>query len=91
MRLTKENEMHTKIVLWGMAPSGKTSFLEILYNMAKEENLDIRPTSDLTKISTTSGATLYFDRAIFQSTLGSNEFYHVHTVPGVKRLTPISI
>ncbi|MFX1376178.1 MAG: hypothetical protein ACFFA0_10220, partial [Promethearchaeota archaeon] len=89
VKLAKDNEIHTKILLWGMAPSGKTSFLEILHNMAKEENIDIRPTSDLAKISMASGATLYFDRAIFQSTLDSNEFYHVYTVPGVKRLARV--
>jgi GTPase SAR1 family protein len=78
-----------KILLWGMAASGKTSFLEILYNMTKEQNLDIKPTSDLVKISMASGATLYFDRAIFQSTLDSNEFYFVYTVPGPKRFSPL--
>ncbi len=88
-RITKENELNTKILLLGMSPSGKTSFLEILYKMTKEEYLDIKPTSELIKISMASGGTLYFDKAVFQSTLDSNEFYEVITVPGQRRFAPL--
>ncbi len=67
-----------------MAGSGKTTILETLYNLTKEGNREIIPVSDLQKIDRTSGATLYFDRGIFQSTQKRKVYYRVYTVAGQK-------
>ena len=78
-----------KILLWGISGSGKTEFLDILYRMAQEEDLDIEPTGNLTKISGENGSTLYFDRGIFQSKTNQNIYYHIYTAAGGFRFSPL--
>ncbi|MBD3342060.1 MAG: hypothetical protein GF353_23370 [Candidatus Lokiarchaeota archaeon] len=78
-----------KILYWGMAGSGKTTIVDTLYRITKENQKDVEPVGDLTKISMSSGATLYFDRGIFRSTAETKVMYHVYTVAGQKRYSPL--
>ncbi|MHA1344289.1 MAG: ADP-ribosylation factor-like protein [Promethearchaeota archaeon] len=78
-----------KILYWGMGGSGKTTIVDTLYRLTKEQKRDIEPTGNLTKISMASGSTLYFDRGIFQSTKQRKVFYHVYTVAGQSRFSPL--
>lgn len=72
-----------------MGGSGKTTIVDTLYRLTKEDDKDIKPTGELTKISMESGSTLYFDRGIFQSTKQRKVFYHVYTVAGQSRFSPL--
>ena len=63
----KNGNIYLKIVYYGMGGSGKTTILETLYQLTKDGKREIVPVSDLQKIDRASGATLYFDRGIFQS------------------------
>ncbi len=82
---------YLKIVYYGMAGSGKTTILETLYKLTKDGNREIIPVSDLQKIDRTSGATLYFDRGIFQSTKKRKVYYRVYTVAGQKGFSSLRI
>lgn len=79
--------LYIKIVYWGTGGCGKTTILETLYQLTRENQLDIIPTSSLTKISRASGATLYFDRGLFQSVKQKKIFYQVYTVAGQHSFT----
>ncbi|MHA2183277.1 MAG: ADP-ribosylation factor-like protein, partial [Promethearchaeota archaeon] len=81
--------IYLKIVYYGMGGSGKTTILETLYQLTKDGNTEIVPVSDLQKIDRTSGATLYFDRGIFQSTKKRKIYYKVYTVAGQKSFSPL--
>jgi len=72
-----------------MAGSGKTTILETLYKITKESKKDIEPVEDLKKIEKASGATLYFDRGLFQSTKQKKNFYRVFTVAGQSSFSPL--
>lgn len=72
-----------------MGGSGKTTIVDSLYRITKDKKKDIEPTGNLTKISMASGSTLYFDRGIFQSTKQPKVFYHVYTVAGQNRFSPL--
>jgi len=85
----KDGSIFLKIVYYGMAGSGKTTILETLYELTKDGNREIIPVSDLQKIDRTSGATLYFDRGIFQSTKKKKVYYRVYTVAGQKSFSPL--
>jgi signal recognition particle receptor subunit beta len=89
VQITADNKVLIKILYWGMAGSGKTTILDTLYRLTKEDQKDISPTGNITKIAMAKGATLYFDRGIFQSTTQSKVFYHVYTVAGQSRFTPL--
>jgi len=52
---------------------------------------EITPVSDLQKIDRISGATLYFDRGIFQSTKKKKVYYRVYTVAGQKGFSSLRI
>ena len=83
-------EAFFKIVYWGCAGSGKTTIVDTLHKLTTEKIFDrIKPTGEITKIAKESGATLYFDRGIFQSVKHSNIFYHVYTVAGQQSLGPL--
>ena len=88
VKVTTDNKIYIKILYWGRAGSGKTTILNTLYRLTREETKDISPISEITKIDRTSGATLYFDRCIFQSREQKQVFYHIYTVAGQK---PFSI
>ena len=89
VQITADGKVYLKILYWGMAGSGKTTILDTLYKITKEQKKDIIPTGNLTKIAMASGATMYFDRGIFQSTNQNKFFYHVYTVAGQHRFSPL--
>ena len=72
-----------------MGGSGKTTIVDTLYRLTKEQKRDIAPTGNLLKVSMKSGSTLYFDRGIFQSTKQKKVYYHVYTVAGQSRFSPL--
>ncbi len=74
-----------KLLYWGPAASGKTTCLSTLYRLTQTGDLDVKPVGDFKSISMATGATLYFDRGVFQSTHDSKVFYHTYTVAGQKR------
>lgn len=47
------------------------------------------PQGNLVKISMASGSTLYFDRGIFQSNRRNSIFWHIYTVAGQNRFSPL--
>jgi len=85
----KNGNIYLKIVYYGMGGSGKTTILETLYQLTKDGKREIVPVSELQKIDRTSGATLYFDRGIFQSKKKKKVYYRVYTVVGQKSFSPI--
>jgi len=89
VRITHDNNKYVKILYWGMGGSGKTTILDTLYRLTREENKDITPRGTLHKISAPSGSTLYFDRVIFHSTKVNKVYYHVYTVGGLSRFYPL--
>jgi len=89
VRVTADHRIYIKILYWGMASSGKTTIVDTLYRLTKEQKKDIEPTGNLTKIAMASGSTLYFDRGIFQSTKEQKVYYHVYTVAGQSRFSPL--
>lgn len=89
VRFTADHKVYIKILYWGMGGSGKTTIVDTLYRLAEEQEKEIVPTGNLTKISMASGSTLYFDRGIFQSTKQEKVFYHVYTVAGQSRFSPL--
>ena len=84
VRISKEKIL-IKILLWGMAGSGKTTIIDTIYRFTKENEKDIAPTGKVTKVAMASGSTLYFDRGIFQSKKRDDIFYHIYSVAGQKR------
>lgn len=89
MVLYKDGKIYLKIVYWGMGGSGKTTILKTLYRITKESKKDIVPVGELQIIEKASGATLYFDRGLFQSTKQREVFYRTYTIPGQKAFTPL--
>jgi signal recognition particle receptor subunit beta len=89
VRFTADHKVYIKILYWGMAGSGKTTIVDTLYRLTKEQKKDIEPTGNLTKIAMASGSTLYFDRGIFNSTKQRKVYYHVYTVAGQSRFSPL--
>lgn len=89
VRFTADHKVYIKLLYWGMGGSGKTTIVDTLYKLTKEQKKEIEPTGELTKISMASGSTLYFDRGIFQSTKQQKVFYHVYTVAGQSRFSPL--
>ncbi len=89
MVLYKDGKIYLKIVYWGMGGSGKTTILKTLYRITKESKKDIVPVGELQIIEKASGATLYFDRGLFQSTKQKEVFYRTYTIPGQKAFTPL--
>jgi GTPase SAR1 family protein len=84
MAQNKDGNIFLKIVYYGMAGSGKTTILQTLYDLTKEGKRELIPVVELQKIDKKSGATLYFDRGIFQSTKKKKIYYRVYTVAGQK-------
>jgi len=89
MVLYKDGKVYLKIVYWGMGGSGKTTILKTLFRITKENKKDIVPIGDLQIIEKASGATLYFDRGLFQSTKQEKVYYRVYTVAGQKGFSPL--
>jgi mutual gliding-motility protein MglA len=90
VRINKAGEVFVKLLYWGCAGSGKTTAVDTLYRLTKETKTErFVPTGNLTKIAMASGSTLYFDRGIFQSKKQNKIFYHVYTVAGQTRFSPL--
>jgi len=89
VRVTTDKKIYIKILVWGITGSGKTEYLEILYRMAKEENIDIVSIDNLIKLSMDSGSTLYFDRGLYQSKKNRDIYFHIYTVAGQSRFSPL--
>lgn len=89
MVLYRDGKVYLKVVYWGMGGSGKTTILKTLYKITKESKKDIVPIGELQIIEKASGATLYFDRGLFQSTKQKKVYYRVYTVAGQKGFTPL--
>ncbi len=87
----KDGNIYLKIVYYGMAGSGKTTILETFHKLTKDGKKEIIPVSDIQKIDRTSGATLYFDRGIFQTTKNKKVYYRVYTVAGQKGFSSLRI
>lgn len=84
-----DNKVFIKILYWGSAASGKTTAVDTLYHLTETQKLDVVPTGNLVKIAMASGSTLYFDRGVFQSAKKSSIFFHVYTVAGQARFSPL--
>jgi len=91
MVLYKNGKVYLKIVYWGMGGSGKTTILKTLYRLTKETKQDILPVGNLQIIGRDSGATLYFDQGIFQSTKEKKAYYRVFTVAGQRSFSPLRV
>ena len=89
VRLTADHKVFIKILYWGMGGSGKTTIVDTLYRLTKEQKKEIEPKGNITKIAMAGGATLYFDRCVFQSSKQRKVFYHVYTVAGQSRFSPL--
>lgn len=89
MVLYRDGKVYLKVVYWGMGGSGKTTILKTLYKITKESKKDIVPIGELQIIEKASGATLYFDRGLFQSTKQKKVYYRVYTVAGQKGFYPL--
>ena len=89
MVLYRDGKVYLKVVYWGMGGSGKTTILKTLYKITKESKKDIVPIGELQIIEKASGATLYFDRGLFQSTNQKKVYYRVYTVAGQKGFSPL--
>jgi len=84
-----DNKVFIKILYWGSAASGKTTAVDTLYHITEREKMDFIPTGNLVKIAMASGSTLYFDRGVFQSAKKASIFFHVYTVAGQSRFSPL--
>ena len=89
VQITADNKIHIKILYWGIAGCGKTTIVDTLYRMTKELDKGIEPVGNLTKISSASGATLYFDRGIFHSKKSPQVYYRIFTVAGQISFAPL--
>ena len=89
MVIYKDGKIYLKLVYWGMGASGKTTILKTLYRITKESKKDIVPIGELQIIEKASGATLYFDRGLFQSTKNKEVYYRVYTVAGQRGFSPL--
>ncbi len=85
VKFTNNHEISIKILIWGIESSDKTKYVDTLYRMSEEQNIDIKPTGNLIKITLSNGSDLYFDRWIFQSKKHSKVRYHVYTVASHRR------
>ncbi len=84
-----DNKIFIKILYWGSAASGKTTAVDTLYSITETQKMDVKPTGNLVKIAMASGSTLYFDRGVFQSTKKDSIYFHVYTVAGQTRFSPL--
>jgi len=88
-RVNKKGEILLKIVYWGCAGSGKTTSVDTLFKLVEEGDYNIDIVINLKKIDMKSGSTLYFDRGVFRSKIQEKIYYHVYTVAGQVRFSPL--
>ncbi|MBD3255907.1 MAG: hypothetical protein GF383_12495 [Candidatus Lokiarchaeota archaeon] len=89
MFYTSDNKLYFKIIYYGMGGSGKTTILDTLYQITRTYNKSIIPIGDITKIDKASGATLYFDKGLFESTRQNQIYYQIFTVAGQTSYAPL--
>lgn len=91
----QDQETRIKILYWGMAGSGKTTSVDTLYSITKNQKKErgqliaIEPKEELKKIGKKDGSTLYFDRGFFQSKNQEKVNYHIFTVAGQSSYSPL--
>ena len=88
-RINKKGEILLKLVYWGCAGSGKTTAVDTLFKLVEEGDYNIEIILNLKKIDMKSGSTLYFDRGVFRSKIQEKIYYHVYTVAGQVRFSPL--
>lgn len=82
------NGEYIKIVIYGTVASGKTTFLETLYQICNKGDKKLKPSKDLKKIDMATGRTIYFDKGVF-TLKDHNEIFHIFTVAGQSRWKPL--
>ena len=83
------NKNSIKILYYGIGGCGKTTIVDTLYKLPREERKDIEPVGNLIKIAKASEATLYYDRGTFHSSKQNSAIYHVYTVAGQSSYFPL--
>ena len=94
VRRKADNNVYIKIVYWGPHLAGKTTILDTLHILTKEQDKDMIPEEPLKKIESASGTTLYIDRGIFvdfieRTSKQDKVFYHVYTFAGHSNFSPL--
>ena len=84
----ESNGKYNKIVIYGTVMSGKTTFLETLFEICKKGDKELKPSEDLKKIEMATGRTIYFDRGVF-TLKDHNDIFHLFTVAGQSRWKPL--
>ena len=87
--MNDSNKKSIKILYYGIGGCGKTTIVDTLYKLPREERKDIEPVGNLIKIAKASEATLYYDRGIFHSSKQNSVIYHVYTVAGQSSYFPL--
>lgn len=82
------NGEYIKIVIYGTVSSGKTTFIETLYQLCNKGDKELKPSEDLKKIDMATGRTIYFDRGVF-TLKDHNDIFHLFTVAGQSRWKPL--
>lgn len=88
MKNSNESNGYNKIVIYGTVMSGKTTFIETLYEICNQGNKVLKPSEDLKKIEMATGRTIYFDKAVF-TLEDHNDIFHLFTVAGQSRWKPL--
>ncbi|MHA1728914.1 MAG: ADP-ribosylation factor-like protein [Promethearchaeota archaeon] len=89
VKITHNGEKFFKIVFWGCANSGKTTYVDTLWKICRDEQKEIISEGKLTKIDMAGGHTLYFDRGVFRFKESNKTYFHTFTVAGQTRLGPL--
>ena len=84
----ESNGKYNKIVIYGTVASGKTTFIETLYEICNTEEKLLKPSEDLKKIDMATGRTIYFDRGVF-TLKDHKDIFHLFTVAGQSRWKPL--
>jgi len=82
---TASGDIYFKLTFWGPSRGGKTTSVDVLYNICRDHKSEIFPTSNFTKIAMASGSTLFFDRGVFKIGQNRGVYFQVYTVAGQPR------
>jgi len=76
----KEIEANTFTILyWGIRGSGKSTIVDTLYKITKEEKKEISPEENNIKVDINDGLGFFFDRGVFQSQTHKYQIYTIDT------------
>ncbi|MGQ4913977.1 MAG: GTP-binding protein [Candidatus Asgardarchaeia archaeon] len=78
-------DIYFKLTYWGPSRGGKTTSVDVLYQICTKNRKEIFPTSNFTKIAMASGSTLFFDRGVFKIGRNQGVYFQVYTVAGQPR------